>query len=103
MGYFVITAKHHDGFAMFDSKVSDYNIVKATPYHHDPMKDLAAACKKHGIKFGFYYSHAFDWGEENAPGNDWDWQNPGGDRLLHGADWWLKYPGIPAQGPQVRG
>lgn len=92
MGYFIITAKHHDGFAMYDSKVSDYNIVKATPFARDPMKELAAACKKEGIKFGFYYSHAFDWGEENAPGNDWDWQNPGGDRLLHGADWWEAYP-----------
>ncbi len=92
MGYFVITAKHHDGFAMYDSKVSDYNVVKATPFARDPMKELAAACRKYGIKFGFYYSHAFDWGEENAPGNDWDWQNPGGDRLLHGANWWEKYP-----------
>jgi alpha-L-fucosidase len=92
MGYFIITAKHHDGFAMFDSKVSDYNIVKATPFHRDPMKELQAACKRQGVKFGFYYSHAFDWGEENAPGNDWDWKNPGGDKLLHGADWWLKYP-----------
>lgn len=92
MGYLVITAKHHDGFAMFDSQVSDYNIVKATPYHHDPMKDLRAACQKQAIKFGFYYSHAFDWGEENAPGNDWDWKNPGGDKLLHGTNWWLQYP-----------
>ena len=88
MGYFIITAKHHDGFAMFDSHVSDYNIVKATPFARDPMKELAAACKKYGVKFGFYYSHAFDWGEENAPGNDWDYQNPGGDKLLAGSDWW---------------
>jgi hypothetical protein len=92
MGYFVITAKHHDGFAMFDSQVSDYNIVKATPFARDPMKELQAACKKYGIKFGFYYSHAFDWGEENGPGNDWDYQNPGGDKLLHGANWWEKFP-----------
>jgi hypothetical protein len=92
MGYFVITAKHHDGFAMFDSKVSDYNIVKATPFARDPMKELRAAARKYGIRFGFYYSHAFDWGEENAPGNDWDYQNPGGDRLLHGSDWWIKDP-----------
>lgn len=90
MRYFIITAKHHDGFAMFDSKVSDHNIVKATPFDRDPMKDLAAACKKYGIKFGFYYSHAFDWGEENAPGNDWDFDNPGGDKLLSGSNWWLK-------------
>ena len=88
MGYFIITAKHHDGFAMYDSQVSDYNVVKATPFARDPMKELRAACKKYGIKFGFYYSHAFDWGEENAPGNDWDYNNPGGDKLLHGSDWW---------------
>ncbi|MFO1521341.1 MAG: alpha-L-fucosidase [Kiritimatiellia bacterium] len=92
MGYFVITAKHHDGFAMYESKVSDYNIVKATPFARDPMKELRDACKKHGIKFGFYYSHAFDWGEENGPGNDWDYDNPGGDKLLHGANWWEKFP-----------
>ncbi len=92
MGYFVITAKHHDGFAMFNSQASDYNIVKATPFARDPMRELQAACKKHGLKFGFYYSHAFDWGEENGPGNDWDYQNPGGDRLLHGANWWEKFP-----------
>lgn len=92
MGYLVITAKHHDGFAMYDSKASDYNIVKATPFGRDPMKELRDACKKQGIRFGFYYSHAFDWGEENAPGNDWDYANPGGDRLLHGAEWWRKFP-----------
>jgi hypothetical protein len=57
------------------------------------MKELRAACKKYGIRFGFYYSHAFDWGEENGPGNDWDYQNPGGDKLLHGgANWWETYP-----------
>ncbi len=92
MGYFVITAKHHDGFAMFDSKVSEHTIVKATPFHRDPMKELKAACVKYGVKFGFYYSHAFDWGEENGPGNDWDFANPGGDRLLHGAEWWKSDP-----------
>jgi hypothetical protein len=92
MGYFVITAKHHDGFAMFNSQASDYNIVKATPFARDPMKELQAACKKYGVRFGFYYSHAFDWGEANGPGNDWDYQNPGGDKLLHGANWWEKFP-----------
>lgn len=49
MGYFIITSKHHDGFAMYDSKVSDYNIVKATPFGRDPMKDLRDACRKAGI------------------------------------------------------
>ena len=88
MGYFIITAKHHDGFAMFDSKVSDATVVKATPYAKDPMIALRDACRKQGLKFGFYYSHAFDWGEANAPGNDWDYANPGGDKLLHGRSWW---------------
>jgi alpha-L-fucosidase len=93
MGYFIITAKHHDGFGMFDSAASDYSIVKATPFKRDPMKQLKAACVKYGLKFGFYYSHAFDWGEANAPGNDWDYQNPGGDRNLHGGrNWWVSSP-----------
>jgi alpha-L-fucosidase len=88
MGYFIITAKHHDGFAMFDSKVSDHTVVKATPFARDPMIALRDACRKQGLKFGFYYSHAFDWGEKNSPGNDWDFDNPGGDKLLHGRSWW---------------
>jgi alpha-L-fucosidase len=92
MGYFVITSKHHDGFAMWPTKVNDYNVMDATPWHHDPMADLRAACKKYGVKFGFYYSHAFDWGNENAPGNDWDYQNPGGDKLIGGRNWWLTTP-----------
>lgn len=88
MKYFIITSKHHDGFAMYDSKVSDYNIVKATPFGRDPMKELRDACRKSGIKFGFYYSHAFDWGEKIGVGNDWDYDNPGGDKLLGGRNWW---------------
>lgn len=50
MHYMVITAKHHDGFAMYDSKVSDYNVVMQTAWKHDPMADLSAACKKYGLK-----------------------------------------------------
>ena len=61
MKYIVITSKHHDGFAMFHSKASLYNIVDATPFGRDPLKELAAACKKQGIKLGFYYSQAQDW------------------------------------------
>ena len=61
MKYIVITAKHHDGFALFDTAVSDWNIVKATPYARDILKPLAAAARKHGIKLGFYYSQAQDW------------------------------------------
>jgi alpha-L-fucosidase len=65
MKYIVITAKHHDGFAMFKSNASKWNIVDATPYGKDVLKPLAAACKKYGIKLGFYYSQAQDW---NNPG-----------------------------------
>ena len=92
MGYFVITAKHHDGFAMWPTKVNTYNIVQATPFRRDPMRELRDACRKYGVKFGFYYSHAFDWGEADAPGNDWDYNNPGGDKLLGGANWWETRP-----------
>ena len=61
MKYIVITSKHHDGFAMYDSKSNDFNIVKATPFARDPMKELAKACKELGLGFGFYYSHNQDW------------------------------------------
>jgi len=73
MKYIVITSKHHDGFAMYDSKVSDYDIVDATPFGRDPMKQLAEACRKEGIKLCFYYSHAQDWHHPGGIGNDWDY------------------------------
>ncbi len=73
MKYMVITSKHHDGFAMFDSNASDWNIVKATPFGRDPLKELAAACKKYGLKLGFYYSQAQDWNNGgSAAGGKWD-------------------------------
>lgn len=65
MKYIVITAKHHDGFALFNSKASKWDITDATPYGKDLLKPLAEACKKQGIKLGFYYSQAQDW---NNPG-----------------------------------
>ncbi len=92
MRYFVVTAKHHDGFAMYDSKVSDFNIVQQTLFKRDPMAELAASAKKHGMKFGFYYSHAFDWEHPGAPGNDWEYNNPGGDKLLGGGNWFDTHP-----------
>src|SRR3954469_2243081 len=61
MKYIVITSKHHDGFAMFKSNASAFNIVDATPFKRDALKELAAACQKHGIKLGLYYSQAQDW------------------------------------------
>jgi alpha-L-fucosidase len=70
--YMVITAKHHEGFAMYDSKVTDFDIVDATPYKKDPMKELAAANAKRGIQFGFYYSQFQDWYEPNGGRNTWD-------------------------------
>lgn len=59
--YIVITSKHHDGFAMFGSKADPYNIVDATPFKRDILKELAEACRKEGMKLGFYYSQAQDW------------------------------------------
>ena len=73
MKYVVITAKHHDGFAMYHSKSNKFNIVDATPYGKDPMKELAEACKEVGVGFGFYYSHNQDWtfpGGNGGPAKD---------------------------------
>jgi alpha-L-fucosidase len=61
MKYIVITAKHHDGFAMFDSKANSFNIVAATPFKRDPLRELAEECRKQGMKLGFYYSQDQDW------------------------------------------
>ena len=73
MKYLVITSKHHDGFAMYQSKVSRFDIVDATPFKRDPLKELADACRKYGVRLGFYYSQTQDWHERDAVGNDWDW------------------------------
>jgi alpha-L-fucosidase len=73
MKYIVITSKHHDGFAMFCSQASKWNICDATPYGKDPLKDLATACRKYDIKLGFYYSQAQDWNNGgSAIGGKWD-------------------------------
>ena len=70
MKYIIITSKHHDGFAMFDSPSNDYNIKTRTPYAKDPMKELVAACHKYDMKFGFYYSLGRDW-EDPDVATDW--------------------------------
>ncbi len=70
MKYIVITAKHHDGFALFDTAASDWNIVEATPYGKDLLKPLAEAARKHDIKLGIYYSQAQDW--VHPGGSFWD-------------------------------
>jgi alpha-L-fucosidase len=72
MKYIVITSKHHDGFAMFKSAVSKYNVADATPYRRDILKELADACAKRGMRLGFYYSQSQDWHEKDGAGNTWD-------------------------------
>ena len=72
MNYIVITSKHHDGFALFDSAVTDWDIAGATPYKKDLLAPLAEACRKHGIRLGFYYSQAQDWNHKGGAGNSWD-------------------------------
>ncbi len=94
MKYIVITAKHHDGFAMFDSKVDPFNIVAATPFKRDPLKELAEECRNQGVKLGFYYSQDQDWtapggsayktGTHAAPTFHWDKAQDGDfDTYLH--------------------
>jgi len=72
MRYIVITSKHHDGFALFQSTVSKYNVADATPFKRNILKELSAACARQGIRLGFYYSQAQDWHEPNGAGNTWD-------------------------------
>ncbi|HEY8934863.1 MAG TPA: alpha-L-fucosidase [Cyclobacteriaceae bacterium] len=81
--YIVITSKHHDGFAMFDSKVSDYNIVKKTPYGKDVLKMLADECHAQGMKLFFYHSqldwHHPDYFPRGNTGGDWTGREEKGD------------------------
>ncbi len=86
MKYFVITSKHHDGFALFKSNCDKFNVVDATPFKRDIIGELAEACAKYGLKFGLYYSQELDWhhphggGYTNSDGcagvswdNSWDY------------------------------
>ena len=82
MKYIIITAKHHDGFAMFCSKVSKWNICDASPFGRDPLKELAAACMKYGMKLGFYYSQAQDWNNGGSVWGSYD-----GITLKSGSKW----------------
>lgn len=72
MKYIVITSKHHDGFCIFHSAHTEYNIVDATPFGRDVLAELAAECKKQGMRLGFYYSQTQDWHHPGGDGNDWD-------------------------------
>ena len=87
MKYMVVTSKHHEGFAMYRSKVDSFNLYDATPFKRDAIAELAEACYKHGIKLGLYYSQDLDWSDPNGGGykhgytncdvmswtNDWDY------------------------------
>ena len=82
MKYFVLTSKHHDGFALFHSKVDKFNVVDATPFKRDVVEELANACARHDIKLGLYYSQELDFHEEHGGGvhylDPWlncDWAN----------------------------
>ena len=95
MGYIMVTAKHHEGFAMYHSKCDRYNIIDATPFGRDPIKELSEACAKHGIRLCLYYSQALDWHEPDAGGtepglpsnfgmswgNDWDFPDHASKRF----------------------
>ena len=84
MKYIVFTAKHHDGFAMYNSASSDYNIVKRSPFKRDPIAELAKACKKYQLTLCLYYSLGRDWQDPDVPtnwpvkagrSNTWDYPN----------------------------
>ena len=68
MKYVVFTSKHHDGFAMFKSEVSKYNVYDATPFKRDVVAELADACKEYGLKLGLYYSQDLDWEHPDGGG-----------------------------------
>ncbi len=96
MKYIVFDVKHHDGFALFDSKASDWDVVDATPYGKDMLKPMAEACRKYGIKLGLYYSQAQDWCHPG--GSAWrrpaksGWDNPDAEKIdaytaEHGGHW----------------
>ncbi|MDX6765198.1 MAG: alpha-L-fucosidase, partial [Candidatus Methylacidiphilales bacterium] len=87
MKYIVITTKHHDGFAMFRSEASAYNIHDATPFKRDPLKELAIALPKRGIRLGAYYSILADWGHPGGGAGQPKWdpaQNGSLDAYLDG-------------------
>lgn len=95
MKYLVITSKHHDGFALYDSAVSEFDVMDATPFKRDIIGELHAECKKQGLVFGIYYSHNIDW----ADGSDCrvgEYQKKGWtiehENLAFGANTWDPSP-----------
>jgi alpha-L-fucosidase len=83
--WIVITTKHHDGFAMWHSRVSKFNVYDATPFHRDVIAELAEACRRNGLRLGLYYSQTQDWHEPDGDGNNWDFDvsKKNFDKYLH--------------------
>lgn len=71
--YLAITAKHHDGFCLFDSEFTDYNVVRSTPFGRDVIGEISRAFRDAGIRVGFYYSQTIDWHHPDGMGNEWDY------------------------------
>ncbi len=92
MKYIVAMPKHHDGFAMYDSKVTDYDIMDATPFDRDPMEELYQACQKYGIKFSIYYSHATDWMDGGDAGVADYLDSHAEEKQKSESEHWLKWP-----------
>jgi len=86
MKYLVITAKHHDGFAVWPSEVNDYDLDGMTDFKRDPMMELKNECGKLNIKFGFYYSQAQEWSHKYGTYNHWDFNHP----RNQGSNWFLE-------------
>lgn len=72
MEYIILTAKHHEGFALYHSKADPYNVVDFTPFGRDILAELAAACRKYQLRLGIYYSQDLDWHEEHGGGYTWN-------------------------------
>jgi alpha-L-fucosidase len=96
MKYMVITCKHHDGFAMFDTKLSDYSIMQ-TPFKRDPIKELADACHEAGMRFGVYYSPR-DWHQPDYGQGD-DSKYVAFGSTVMGTETWLDFGKSRTRGP----
>ena len=75
MKYMVLTTKHHDGFSMFKSRLTPYNVADATPFKRDVTRELSDACRDSGLRFGCYYSIDRDWYRPQGPGNNYKQNN----------------------------
>lgn len=88
MKYLVVTSKHHEGFSLFETKYSSFNVMEASPFKRDIVREFADACQKYGLKFGIYYSQALDWHEKDGAAYD----NPMlVDGIMTGSNTW-DYP-----------